>query len=401
VLAVQQHHLAVGAAAGPDLVEQLAVQHLGDDDHSSRVSRIVDADPLGDDGDDTGRPLGRALRHLSRLSSTGQGSRGRHRRAGAVEDGGIVDIASADQVADRQLGVADDRLERPGPRREADAAALVGELGADGHGGTVHVSGHVVVARVRHHEQEHQGADGQRDEEQPTEHQPQPSSQAHVLTVLSPYFASAEWASLLRHRADWDDATMDGRGTSKREQKAALRAAMPAARRAEASSSLTAAVLTLPEVMTARIVAVYVSIGTEPPTAELLDVLRSRNARVLVPVLREDLDLDWAIYENREQMSPGPRGLWAPEGPRLGLDAIGDADVVLVPALAVGADGARLGRGGGSYDRALARVPAGRPRAALLYDGELLPGVPAEPHDERVTGVVTPSGARHLVDGGR
>ena len=175
---------------------------------------------------------------------------------------------------------------------------------------------------------------------------------------------------------------------------------MPAAARAEAASSLTAAVLTLPEVMAARIVAVYVSIGTEPPTAELLDVLRSRDARLMVPVLREDLDLDWAIYETREQMSPGPRGVWAPEGPRLGVDAVTDADVVLVPALAVGADGARLGRGGGSYDRALARVPAGRPRTALLYDGELLPGVPAEPHDERVTGVVTPSGARHLVDGG-
>ena len=228
-----------------------------------------------------------------------------------------------------------------------------------------------------------------------------------MLTVLSPCIASAEWASLPRHHADWDDATMDGRGASKREQKAALRAAvlaarraMPAAARAEAASSLTAAVLTLPEVMTARIVAVYVSIGTEPPTAELLDVLRSRDTRVMVPVLREDLDLDWAIYETREQMSPGPRGLWAPEGPRLGVDAITDADVVLVPALAVGADGARLGRGGGSYDRALARVPVGRPRAALLYDGELLPGVPAEPHDQRVTDVVTPSGARHLVDGG-
>ena len=83
------------------------------------------------------------------------------------------------------------------------------------------------------------------------------------------------------------------------------------------------------------------------------------------------------------------------------MAAVADADVVLVPALAVGADGARLGRGGGSYDRALARVPAGRPRTALLYDGELLPGVPAEPHDQRVTGVVTPSGARHLVERGR
>ena len=125
--------------------------------------------------------------------------------------------------------------------------------------------------------------------------------------------------------------------------------------------------------MTARIVAVYVSIGTEPPTAELLDALRSRDARVLVPVLREDRDLDWAIYENRAQMSPGPRCVWPPERSRLGVDAVSDADVVLVPALAVGADGDRLGRGGGSYDRALARLPVGRPRTALVYEASSSP----------------------------
>jgi 5-formyltetrahydrofolate cyclo-ligase len=52
----------------------------------------------------------------------------------------------------------------------------------------------------------------------------------------------------------------------------------------------------------------------------------------------------------------------------------------------------RLGRGGGSYDRALARVPVGTFVCALLFDDELLDAVPAAPHDRRVTAVVTPSG---------
>ena len=205
---------------------------------------------------------------------------------------------------------------------------------------------------------------------------------------------------------DWDDGGVGDEAGTATEDKAGLRAALlaarralPASARAEAASLLTAAVLTLPEVSTARTVAVYISIGTEPPTAELLDVLRSRDVRVLVPVLRDDLDLDWAIYETRDRMSPGARGMWTPDGDRLGIQAIAEADVVLVPALAVGADGTRLGRGGGSYDRALARVPAGRPVIALLYDGELLPGVPAEPHDRRVTAVITPSGAVRVGDG--
>jgi 5-formyltetrahydrofolate cyclo-ligase len=188
-----------------------------------------------------------------------------------------------------------------------------------------------------------------------------------------------------------------------RAEKARLRAAATAARRAipapervAAATSLTAAVLSLPEVRAARTVALYVSIGTEPVTTELLDVLRSRDIEVLLPVVRDDLDLNWAIYAGRDHLSPDSRGLWTPEGPLLGVGGVARADVVLVPALAVGADGTRLGRGGGCYDRALARVPAGRPVVALLHDGELLPAVPAEPHDRRVTIVVTPSGVHRV-----
>lgn len=191
--------------------------------------------------------------------------------------------------------------------------------------------------------------------------------------------------------------------TAAQEDKARLRAAVLAARRAmsaparaRAASSLTAAALTLPELVAATTVAIYLPIGTEPSTAELLDVLRSRDVSVLVPVLRDDLDLDWAIYEKPEQMSPGPRGRWTPEGDRLGVDAVSGAGVVVVPALAVGADGTRLGRGGGSYDRALARVPAAHLVVALLYDGELLTAVPSEPHDRRVTTVVTPAGTHRV-----
>jgi 5-formyltetrahydrofolate cyclo-ligase len=69
---------------------------------------------------------------------------------------------------------------------------------------------------------------------------------------------------------------------------------------------------------------------------------------------------------------------------------------VIVPALAVDRRGVRLGRGGGSYDRALSRVPVGTPIVAALYDGELLDALPADPHDVRVTGVATPAGLVRL-----
>jgi 5-formyltetrahydrofolate cyclo-ligase len=81
-----------------------------------------------------------------------------------------------------------------------------------------------------------------------------------------------------------------------------------------------------------------------------------------------------------------------PAGPRLGLEAVATADVVLTPGLAVDRTGMRLGRGGGCYDRALGRVPVGTFVCTLLYDGEVLDAVPSAGHDRRVTAAVTPSG---------
>lgn len=135
-------------------------------------------------------------------------------------------------------------------------------------------------------------------------------------------------------------------------------------------------------------IAAYVPVGPEPGGPDLPYVLAAAGVRVLLPVLLPDNDLDWAEFTG--DLAPGPRGLSEPTGPRLGLDGIAAAGVVLVPALAVDRAGHRMGRGGGSYDRALTRTTA--PIVALLHDGELLDRVPAEPHDRPVHGVITPSG---------
>jgi 5-formyltetrahydrofolate cyclo-ligase len=88
-----------------------------------------------------------------------------------------------------------------------------------------------------------------------------------------------------------------------------------------------------------------------------------------------------------------------PAGERLGPDAVTEADVVLLPGLAVDGRGMRLGRGGGSYDRVLARLERAGARPALLvllYDAEVVAHVPEEPHDRPVDAVVTPSGVRRF-----
>ena len=113
---------------------------------------------------------------------------------------------------------------------------------------------------------------------------------------------------------------------------------------------------------------------------------------LLLPALVSDRDLDWAAYEGNLTAGATLPRLWRPEGSRLGVGAISAADIVLVPALAVDMAGTRLGRGGGSYDRALARVRPGVPVIALLYPDELVPVLPSEPYDRPVTAVLTPAG---------
>ena len=171
------------------------------------------------------------------------------------------------------------------------------------------------------------------------------------------------------------------------------RGSLTIAERARAADLLSDLALGRPELLAARTVAAYVSLGTEPGTGPLLTALAASGTRVLLPVLLPDGDLDWAEHEPGGLLTPGPRGLREPAGRRLGTGAIATVDAVVVPGLAVDRRGARLGRGGGSYDRALARVPSSTPVLLLLYDGEVLEHVPEEQHDRRVDVALTPSGA--------
>ncbi|MGW7053833.1 5-formyltetrahydrofolate cyclo-ligase [Streptomyces sp. NPDC054887] len=167
----------------------------------------------------------------------------------------------------------------------------------------------------------------------------------------------------------------------------------------KAGTVLAHRALELPELAEAGTVAAYVSIGSEPGTRALLDALRARGVRVLLPVLLPDNDLDWAPYEGAERLERARLGLLEPAGARLGVRAVLEADTVLLPGLAVDGRGTRLGRGGGSYDRVLARLEAAGARphlVVLLYDEEVVARVPREPHDHPVSAVVTPGGVRRL-----
>lgn len=174
-----------------------------------------------------------------------------------------------------------------------------------------------------------------------------------------------------------------------RDQLLTARGRLPVAVLAERAHRVSALLLETPEIRGAATVAAYVSVGREPGTGVLLDALRAAGTRVILPLLQPDNDLDWATYESSASLASARRGLLEPTTAPLGVEAVSGADVVLVPGLAVDGNGLRLGRGGGSYDRALARVPVGTFTCVVLNDAEVLDVVPAEPHDRRVTAAVT------------
>ncbi|GAA5193074.1 hypothetical protein GCM10023322_54070 [Rugosimonospora acidiphila] len=167
--------------------------------------------------------------------------------------------------------------------------------------------------------------------------------------------------------------------------KARLRTQLLAARRARTDRPACDAAIVEKLVALAggrRTVAGYVPFSTEPGGAALPDALAAVCDRLLVPLVRPDLDLDWEVYDG--------------DGAPLGVRALGEADVVIVPALAVDRGGMRLGRGGGSYDRALARIAPGALSVAPVYSDEFVDSLPFEQHDRRVGAVVTPEGVIRL-----
>lgn len=191
---------------------------------------------------------------------------------------------------------------------------------------------------------------------------------------------------------------------AKEELRAAIRAARQLRserRRQEAGEAFADVLDTMPELTSADCVAVYANRPFEPDTGPLLERLSSRGIKIILPVLGTGLQRDWAVYggpDDLRQRAPGRPP--EPGTTHLGAAALGEADVVVAPALAVDTSGARLGQGGGWYDRALEHARPGTPVIALVYGSEVYDAgsrpLPRQVHDRLVDAVATPEGWRWL-----
>ena len=151
---------------------------------------------------------------------------------------------------------------------------------------------------------------------------------------------------------------------------------------------LITSLASLPELAAARTVLAYLPLPDEPDLTPILQqLLRTRrlalpridwSARRMWGVLVRDLDADVETTRHGvRQPKPGPA-----------LDPA-EIDAVLVPGVAFDESLARLGRGGGFYDRFLGAMPPHTTRIGVGFDASILPRLPREPHDVAMDVVVT------------
>lgn len=155
-----------------------------------------------------------------------------------------------------------------------------------------------------------------------------------------------------------------------------------------ASVAIASRIRTLPELGSARTIALYQALRNEIEMTPLWEALAGSGMRILFPrIVSQSRILAFAPVDDPSELEVGALGVaQPPEGSDVPL---GEIDVFVVPALAFDLQGRRLGRGGGYYDATLSAAP-GALRIGPCLDDHLLEGVPAESHDQAVDVVVTP-----------
>lgn len=164
------------------------------------------------------------------------------------------------------------------------------------------------------------------------------------------------------------------------------RAAMSPEDVARCSEAIIGRLLSLKQTADAATWFVYVSVGNEVATHELMRRLLADGRQVCVPRTQQRGTMTPVAIRTHDALQPGPMRVPEPPGDLPPMD--GPVDVCLVPGLAFTASGHRLGSGAGFYDRWLS-LRRHRLAIGLAYAWQVVASLPLEAHDVAVDLVVT------------
>ena len=170
----------------------------------------------------------------------------------------------------------------------------------------------------------------------------------------------------------------------------ARRDAVDVASQLRDSQTITQKLCALPAYRAANVVAAYASFGSELDTAEFLACILTDGKQLLLPRInpaQRALELRQVVDLGADLVS-GVWGIREPAEP-CPILSLTQVEFMLVPGVAFTADGARLGYGGGFYDRLLTSLDRRTARIAAAFQLQMVDQLPEGPHDQRVDQVVT------------
>lgn len=153
---------------------------------------------------------------------------------------------------------------------------------------------------------------------------------------------------------------------------------------AQSDAAIFDTVTSMPEFDRAATVFAYASTGYECDTYRIVSYAILTGKPVALPIVTGKETMKFMLYTGT--LVEGVLGI--PTPPADGFEVFpGPDDIIIVPGLCYDEDGYRLGRGGGYYDRFLARSPAFT--VGLCREKLIVPSLPRQAHDIPVDCVIT------------
>ena len=159
------------------------------------------------------------------------------------------------------------------------------------------------------------------------------------------------------------------------------------AERAALSAALSDRVLATRAWQCAEVVLLYHPLPDEVDVGTLITQGYESGKRVLLPVCCGD-ELVLRCYEGTASLRQGSYGIMEPCGAVFPASRYGEIQLAVIPGMAFDAEGHRLGRGKGYYDRLLPRLSETR-LVGLCFPFQMVSAVPCEAHDRKVHEVIS------------
>ncbi len=171
-----------------------------------------------------------------------------------------------------------------------------------------------------------------------------------------------------------------------RQQMRAKRKAFTGAQKEKADRNIYQKLTHLALFQKATCIETFVSMEDEPDTFPLIRMCLEKGDKILVvpKILHNDIYLQ--RITSLHDLEKGTMGIWEPKKHCEHKNAV-DIDLFLVPGLAFGRDGTRIGFGRGYYDRLLKGIQ--KPTFGLAYAFQVFDSVPTTPDDVRVREVIS------------